>query len=138
MNLPIQPLAGISVLYVEDDPDAREVMGLVLERFGAIVQPAATADEALALFVDNPPMVVLADIAMPGRDGLWLLREVRGGNATPPVPFIAFTGLSRVRDRDEVLAAGFVEYLLKPTENEVLVQAIQNAVATGLTVRRIA
>jgi hypothetical protein len=51
------------------------------------------------------------------------------------VPFIAFTGPSRAR---EVLAAGFVEQLLKPTENEVLVQAIQNAVATGPTVRRIA
>jgi CheY-like chemotaxis protein len=136
--LPSQPLAGIAVLYVEDDADAREVMALVLERFGAAVQPAATADEALALFVANPTTIVLADIVMPGHDGFWLLREVAGGGM-PPVPFIAFTGLCGERDREEVLAAGFVDYLLKPVENEVLVDAIRNAgAARRPTVQRIA
>jgi CheY-like chemotaxis protein len=127
LDLPSQPLFGISVLYVEDDADAREVMALVLEHLGAVVRPAGTADEALASFVANPAMVVLADIAMPDHDGFWLLREV-AGDEMPPVPFIAFTGLCGARDREEVLAAGFVDYLLKPVENDVLIDAVRTAV----------
>ena len=102
---------------------------MVLERFGATVRQAATADDALASFLECPPSVVLADIAMPRKDGLWLLGEVRARVATTTVPFIAFTALARQRDRAEILGAGFVEYLLKPTEPEVLVEAIRKAVA---------
>jgi CheY-like chemotaxis protein len=130
MDLAARPLAGVSVLYVEDDDDVREVMAMVLERFGAIVRPVATATEALALFLGDPPAVVLADIAMPGHDGFWLLREVRARRDAPAVPFIAFTALARERDRAQVLTAGFVEYLAKPAEPEVLVDAIVRVLAT--------
>ena len=125
----------MSVLYIEDDADVREVMALWLERFGALVQQAATAEEALALFLNSPPGVVLADIAMPGKDGLWLLDEVRARTGTATVPFIAFTGLTGARDRAEVLAAGFIEYLVKPTEQDVLVDAILRAVASPRLLR---
>ena len=127
MDQVTQPLAGITVLYVEDDADVREVVGLWLERYGAVVQKAATADEALAMFLDAPPAVVLADIAMPGKDGLWLLSEVRARLGTITAPFIAFTGLALGRDRAEVLTAGFVDYLLKPTDSDIVVDAILTA-----------
>lgn len=120
----------MSVLYVEDDADLREVMALWLERCGAVVQQATTAEEALALFLDSPPSVVLSDIAMPGKDGLWLLNQVRARTGSASVPFIAFTGRTRAPDRAEVLAAGFIEYLVKPTEQDVVVGAILKAVAS--------
>ena len=130
MNLSAQPLAGVSVLYVEDDSDVREVITMALERYGATVRQVSTAAEALAVFLDSPPAVVVADVALPVNDGIWLLEQVRSRTATR-VPFIAFTALALQRDRDSILAAGFADYVVKPIEAEVLVDAIARALIGG-------
>jgi CheY-like chemotaxis protein len=111
-----QPLAGLSILLVEDDPDGREVLEIFLTHVGATVRSAATAVEALALFKAAPPGIVVTDIIMPGRDGVWLLEQMRALPGIPRVPAIALTGRALRADVDRLRAAGFDANLVKPVD----------------------
>ena len=70
-------LAGVKVLVVDDEPDARELIARVLEDAAAIVLSAASADEAIELVEAERPDVLVSDIGMPDVDGYELLRRVR-------------------------------------------------------------
>ena len=120
-------LAGISVLVVDDDDDARELTELLLRQAGATVRSASSAREALDLFKAATPRVIVADIAMPQQDGMWLLREVRSVRGVPAIPIIAFTALALEHDRQKILAAGFTDHIIKPADPEEIVQAVVRA-----------
>lgn len=116
-------LAGARVLVVDDQEDARYVVTAILEREGAAVTVAASADEAHAAFLRTPPDIVVSDIGMPGKDGRALLRDIRNlseecGCRTPAVALSAFTS---PQDRASALKAGFDEYLVKPVNASRLV-----------------
>ncbi len=83
-----EPLAGISVLVVDDDDDARELTEIALRQVGTTVRSASSAMEALELIKAAIPAVVVADMAMPQHDGTWLLREVRCLQSARTIPFI--------------------------------------------------
>jgi len=111
-------LSGIRVVVVEDEPDARELIRTVLESSGALIRSAGDAAEALALFDDEPPDVLLSDIGLPGAGGYDLIRRIR---ARPPerggaVPAAAMTAYARSEDRVKALAAGFMIHIAKPVE----------------------
>jgi hypothetical protein len=89
---------------------------------GSVVRACANADEALALVPRFQPDLVLSDIAMPGKDGFELLREIRSFD--PKVPVIAITGLSRPLDQVRAPAAGFDAVLLKPFTPDVLLKVV--------------
>jgi PAS domain S-box-containing protein len=111
-------LRGIRILVVDDEDDARQVIAFVLRKYGADVETAASASEALAALKDRSPDVLLSDIGMPGEDGYSLigkLREMpadRGGR----VPAAALTAFARVEDRERSLRAGFQAHLAKPVD----------------------
>ena len=119
-------LAGIRILVVDDEEDAREVVKLILENAGAEVTLASSADEALAALARELPRVIVSDIGMPGTDGKAFLRavralpEARGGR----IPAIALTALVRGKDRVEILSAGFNAHVAKPVEPEELVLVV--------------
>lgn len=115
------------MLVVDDDDDARELTEIVLRQVGATVRSASSATEALELIKAAVPAVVVADIAMPQHDGTWLLREVRTLQGVPAIPFIAFTALALVHDRQRILAAGFADHIVKPADPDEVVQAIVRA-----------
>lgn len=127
MSVTQRPLSGISVLLVDDDDDARELAGIILRQAGATVRAASSATEALELFKAATPAVVVADIAMPQRDGMWLLREVRSLQGVPAIPVIAFTALALSHDRQRILAAGFTDHIIKPVDPDDLVHALVRA-----------
>ena len=79
----VRQLDGVRVLVVDDDPDARDAVAGILRYHGASVTTAASASDALARLGEQPLDVMLADIAMPGRDGYDLMREVRHGKGRP-------------------------------------------------------
>src|SRR5947199_1972449 len=68
-------LNGVHVLVVDDDADARELVRLVLAGYGADVQTAASADEALAQIERDLPDVLVSDIGLPTEDGYSLIRR---------------------------------------------------------------
>jgi two-component system response regulator MprA len=121
-----RPLAGISVLLVDDDPDGREVLEYSLNHAGATVMTAASARDALERFKASPPAVVVTDIAMPMLDGIWLCEQIRAlGGGMSRVPIIALTALVFRNDRDRIRAAGFDAHLVKPYGVDDLQQVIR-------------
>lgn len=132
------PLTGIRLLVVDDEEEARDVITIVLEHAGATVTGASSVDEALDLLLATPLDAVVSDIAMPGRDGKELVREVRSLPASQggTLPVIALTAFVSRRDRQEILAAGFDAHVAKPVEAAELVGKISELVGRKLTESR--
>jgi CheY-like chemotaxis protein len=115
-------LRGIRVLVVDDESDAREALEGILRFHGAVVQSASSVVEALRLIDQEPLDVLLADIAMPGRDGYDLIRTIRKKkNSIPAAAVTAFTG---DEDRARALEAGFQVHLGKPMQPERLLATV--------------
>jgi PAS domain S-box-containing protein len=121
------PLAGMRVLVVDDDADVRDFLSTVLVDHGAAVRIAGSVDQALELFGAERMSVVVADLAMPGRDGFELMRLLRQQRLS--VPVIALTALAGVEDRKRAAGAGFSLFLSKPVEEGHLIAAIRHAAA---------
>jgi len=119
-------LTGLRVLVVDDDVDTRELFAAVLATGGATVSTADSAAEALALLGGGPVDVVLSDIAMPGGDGYWLVRQIRNlpDARVNAVPVVAVTAFGREHSRARALAAGFADHLQKPTDPDRLCRAV--------------
>jgi len=119
-------LAGLKVLVVDDQPDARDLIKRVLEDSGAEVFSAATAAEALALLKVWRPDVLVSDIGMPEADGYELLRRIRalGVERGGKIPAIALTAFARSEDRTRALRAGFVVHVSKPVDPSELVATV--------------
>lgn len=112
-------LAGVRVLVVDDDADARALVKRLLEDRGANVQAAGSAGAAVELFRAGRPDVLVSDIGMPGEDGYSLLRRVRALEAEvggTPVPAVALTAYARSEDRMKAVLAGFQMHVAKPVE----------------------
>jgi CheY-like chemotaxis protein len=114
----LAPLTGVRLLVVDDDADARELLGMVLQEAGADVTTAGSASEALAAFERQRPDVLVSDIGMPDCDGYSMIRKVRSleGERGARIPAIALTAFARAEDRGEALEAGFQAHLAKPIE----------------------
>jgi PAS domain S-box-containing protein len=119
-------LRGITVLFVDDEADTREVVERILRAAGAGVRTAAGAEEALRLLVEERPDVLVSDIGMPGTDGYELIRQVRALPATEGarVPAVALTAYARAEDREKVLNADFQAHLAKPVPPAELVAMV--------------
>jgi CheY-like chemotaxis protein len=118
----VRNLSGLTVLVVDDDEGSLDYFTMALQAAGAAVLPASTAVEALKVLQQARPHVVLTDIAMPGQDGYWLVREIRRlpNPSVRGVPVVATTAYGRVHSRDRALAAGFADHIAKPVEPDVL------------------
>lgn len=118
-------LAQACILVVDDEADVLELLRTILQDCGAQVQVADSAAQAMALFTERRPDLLLSDIGMPGEDGYSLIYRVRkleeGG---PRVPAIALTAFARAEDRKRALLAGFQLHIAKPVEPGELVAAI--------------
>jgi CheY-like chemotaxis protein len=126
-------LDGITVLAVDDEPDARNLIKRVLEDCGAKVIQAASAQEALELVIRERPDMIVSDIGMPGEDGYAFIKKVRAlrpdeGGRTPAA---ALTAFARAEDRTRALRAGYQTHVAKPVEPTEL-----TAVVASLAIRR--
>ncbi len=120
-------LAGVRVLLVDDEADARELLAEVLEQYGATVSAVASADEAVRVLREERPTVLLSDIGLPGEDGHSLMRRVR---ALPPeaggrTPAAALTAFARSEDGRRSLAAGFHRHATKPIQPAALAMLVR-------------
>lgn len=123
-------LAGVKVLLVDDEQDAREVGQVALLELGADVTVAASAHEALEQLAAKRFDVLVSDIGMPEMDGLSLMRRVRAQPATAALPAVALTAFAMLPDRQAGMAAGFQRYVAKPIDMRVLAAAILDAMRT--------
>ncbi len=120
-------LTGVRVLVVDDDDDSLQFIQFVLEQSGCQVQAIASPIEALAVFSDWQPDLLISDIAMPEEDGYSFLRKIRAmeRNAERQIPAVALTAYAREEDRNAAFLAGFQEHLTKPIDPKALMAAIE-------------
>ena len=120
------PLDGLRVLVVEDDTDARELIGTILERCGADVTLAGSAVEGFQAAADDPPDVIVSDIEMPEEDGYGFIRRIRAlaPEAGGDVPAAALTAYASPADRMKVLGAGFNIHVAKPVQPAELAMVV--------------
>lgn len=125
------PLEGIRILAVDDDPDTLDFLCFVLEREGAVVTSVDRSDDALARLKaathENRPHVLISDLAMPKKDGVWLMKAIRalprdqGGD----VPALALTAFTSQATADQLTEVGFQLRLTKPMDPVALVDAVR-------------
>jgi PAS domain S-box-containing protein len=120
-NRLLPTLAGVRVLVVDDEVDALELLRRVLERQGAKVTSASSAEDALSRLNEVKVDVIIADIGMPGVDGYQLMRRIREREPTNRTPAIALTAFGRAEDRKRAILAGFQSHVAKPFDMSELI-----------------
>jgi signal transduction histidine kinase/CheY-like chemotaxis protein len=121
-------LAGLHVLFVDDDADARWLITMMLTNGGAEVRTAVSAPEALAVCAEWRPDILISDIGMPGEDGYTLIKKLRareserGGH----IPAIALTAYGRGEDRMGALSVGYECHVPKPVDPAELLTVVAN------------
>ena len=121
-------LRDLRVLLVDDEADARELLGLILMSYEAEVRSCASAAEALQSLDEWRPDVLVSDIGMPVEDGYELIRKIRtreperGGL----IPALALTAYARDEDARRAIEAGYDTHVPKPVEPGVLATAVAN------------
>jgi DNA-binding NtrC family response regulator len=106
------------VLLAEDDPSQRRVMEYILSEEGYSVTPAASGEEALKVFREETPDLVLTDMSMPGMSGLDVLAEMK--RLAPHVPVVIITAFGTIRTAVEAMRGGAFEYVAKPVNDDEL------------------
>ncbi|HEX2271999.1 MAG TPA: response regulator, partial [Pyrinomonadaceae bacterium] len=118
-------LAGVSILVVEDDLDALDLLTIDLTEHGAKVRGVGSADDALKLLKTEPFDLLISDIGMAGTDGYNLIKQVRNEEKGAHIPAIALTAYARTQDRIRAIAAGYNTHVPKPIEIRELVTVVK-------------
>lgn len=121
-----KPLEGVSILAVDDNPDALDLLETTLTYYGALVITASDGREALQRLRRMRVDVVVCDLSMPGFSGHDFIRAVRAlpEDAGRDTPAIALTAFDEPTHRQRALEGGFQAFWLKPFEPLALVEEI--------------
>jgi signal transduction histidine kinase len=115
---------ALRVLVVDDNVDAAQMLGMVLELHGHSVATAHDGIEALHRAREMRPDVVVLDIGLPGANGYDVARAIRAESALEGVRLVAVTGYGRDEDRKRCMDAGFDLHLVKPLEPAQLLASL--------------
>jgi len=122
-------MAKAQVLIVEDDHDLREALVTTLELAKYQVREAANGEQALATLAKSPVDMVVSDVNMPGMSGHELLAEIQ--RLHPGLPTMLITAYGQISDAVSAMQSGAIDYLVKPFEPKVLVDAVSKVVGGG-------
>jgi signal transduction histidine kinase len=128
-------LSRAHVLVVDDEPDTCELLFLVLGQCDLEVRTTTSLSEAIALFDQFAPEVLISNVMMPGEADYALIRYVRSLPADQggQTPAIALTSYARQESSDRILAEGFQSHFSKPIEPERLLQTIADLLGHSST-----
>jgi PAS domain S-box-containing protein len=114
----VPSLAGLRILVVDDEPDAREIVAAILGEAGAEIATASGSRQAIDLIERWKPDLLISDIGMPDESGYDLIRKMRAFSAGRggQIPAIALTAYAHMQDRLKILSAGFQMHEPKPIE----------------------
>lgn len=126
---PVSTLAGLHMLVVEDEMDAREMVSLLLRDAGATVTGVGSAAEALKFIETQTANMVISDLGLPEIDGLRFMQTLRAKEAPGArMPAIALTAYTRAQDRASILNAGYDAHVPKPVNASELLAVIQSLI----------
>src|SRR6516164_101361 len=118
---------GGSILIIDDEVAIRESLETLLEFEGYSVETAETGEDGLARLAERPFDLVLLDFALPDRNGLEILAEIR--NRDPQLAVIMITAYGTVDNAVRALQSGATNFIQKPWDNEKLLADVRAAVA---------
>ncbi|MCG2831331.1 MAG: Flp pilus assembly complex ATPase component TadA [Desulfobacteraceae bacterium] len=127
MNSPVTPL----ILCVDDDHDILRLMERFLTRHDYNVTTVDSGEKALLKIDKTKPDIVLLDIMMPGMDGFEVCSRLQKNEETAYIPVIFVTALGGEQDKDKAFSAGAVDYLVKPIQEDTLIQKVRSHLETN-------
>jgi len=118
MNEPIR------ILAVDDEPDLRSLLRILLQSKGFQIDEAASGEEAVSMVLDHTPYdLVIMDIMMPGIDGVEACRRIREHSS---VPMLFLTARGRMEDKQQAYISGGDDYLVKPFASGELLLKVES------------
>ncbi len=130
-SAPREQEAPGTILIIDDETSIRESLETLLEMEGFEVASAATAGEGLARLAERPADAVLLDFALPDRNGLEVLREIR--DRDPEVPVIMITAYGTVENAVAAMRGGANNFIQKPWDNEKLLADLRLVISQRRT-----
>lgn len=113
------------ILVVDDETDCQTVLAMYLEGQGYQVQCANSAIEALSIFENDPPDLVISDVMMPDMDGFEFCRRLRNTRLGQLMPFIFLSGQGEIESKVEGHSIGADDYLVKPFQSEEILAKVK-------------
>ena len=116
------------IFVVDDDISVREALEALIRLEGMEVRTFSSAQDFLAYPRTSAPSCMILDVSLPGLNGLELQKRVSNEHRDMPIIFI--TGYGDIPMSVQAMKAGAVEFLTKPVADQVLLNAIRNAVGS--------
>ena len=113
------------ILIVEDNPDSRELLALLLRRSGYDVAEAATGLAAIDQTHATRPDLIIMDLGLPGISGVDATKVIKNNSSTAHIPIIAHTVWPADSCKEDALNAGMVDYLEKPVSMKLMKETIE-------------
>ena len=123
-----------SILIVDDDPDIREAVKMVLETQPYELTFASNGEECLEQVKRKTPDLIILDLLMPKKDGFEVIKELRGFHSYPPIPILILTAVKKeAGDRRYELETGLSmdvdDYVEKPIQPDDLIHRVKKTLA---------
>ncbi|WP_442481273.1 response regulator [Aeoliella sp. SH292] len=116
---------SLRVVMIDDRRDSRLPLERFLTRLGHEVQSASDAATGITLVLEFQPHLVICDIGLPDMDGYEVAQRLRQQESETPMKLVALTGRAEPEDRQQALAAGFDEHLVKPVNLDQLERLLE-------------
>jgi len=124
---PLDALASLDILVIEDNDDVADTLAAWLEKLGHRVRVARTGSTGLELVLSTRPHVVLCDVGLPEMDGVEVCQRVRQLAREFRPLMVALTGWGKDEDHKRTKDAGFDHHLVKPVALDVLAEVLRRA-----------
>jgi signal transduction histidine kinase/ActR/RegA family two-component response regulator len=136
-SLSMEPVRPLKILVVDDNVDAAESLGFLLNDVGYEVRTAHGGVEAVNVAKQYFPQVMILDLGMPEMDGYAVAKAIREDHALTNTRLIALSGYGQPEDRRRTAEAGFEAHLIKPVEPEKLFAELRKEEAFAETLSRL-
>jgi CheY-like chemotaxis protein len=120
------------ILIVDDERQNRQLLEVLLEAEGYLLDTAASAEEALAAVARQRPDLILLDVMMPGMDGYQVVARLKANPDTVSIPVVMLTALDDRNSRSHGLMAGAAAFLTKPIDRHALREAVMSLLRTSV------